>query len=302
MSKSSNLVSKIKMTSYDDLFGTSDHPENDVKDISLDELHEFRGHPFKVLDDEKMEETVQSIKEHGVIVPGIARRRKEGGYELIAGHRRKRASELAGLITMPVRVMELSDDEAVQLMVDTNIQRETMLPSERARAYAMRYEAAKHQGKNVAGGKDSLEELSDALGESAKTIQRYIWLSRLSDPLLELVDQKKLGLTQGMDLSFLNEEQQQLVYEEICQNNRNVSTAQSAKLKMYGKSNELTPAMVDLILSEEKVKEKKIVIKEAVINRYFPEHYTQQQITEVIANLLEQWKREEHMGSRGDCE
>lgn len=118
MSKSSNLVSKIKMTSYDDLFGTSDHPENDVKDISLDELHEFRGHPFKVLDDEKMEETVQSIKEHGVIVPGIARRRKEGGYELIAGHRRKRASELAGLITMPVRVMELSDDEAVQLIPD----------------------------------------------------------------------------------------------------------------------------------------------------------------------------------------
>lgn len=297
---SKNLASKIKMTSYDELFGSATvDGRADVKDISLEELHEFSGHPFKVLDDEKMEETVQSIKEHGVIVPGIARRRKEGGYELIAGHRRKRASELAGLETMPVRIMELSDDEAVELMVDTNIQRETMLPSEKAKAYAMRYEAAKHQGKNVIGGKDSLEELSDALGESAKTIQRYIWLSRLSDPALEMVDQKKLGFTQGVDLSFLNEEQQQLVYEEICQNNVTVSTSQSAKLKMYGKSNELTPAMVNLILSEEKAKEKKVVIKEAVLNRYFPEHYTQDQITEVIADLLERWKQEkERIGSR----
>lgn len=299
---SKNLASKIKMTSYDELFGTATTAagETDVKDILLEELYEFSGHPFKVLDDEKMEETVQSIKEHGVIVPGIARRRKEGGYELIAGHRRKRASELAGLDTMPVRIMDLSDDEAVELMVDTNIQRETMLPSEKAKAYAMRYEAAKHQGKNVVGGKDSLEELSDALGESAKTIQRYIWLSRLCDPMLELVDQKKLGLTQGIDLSFLDADQQQFVYEEITKDNRNVSTSQSAKMKMYGKSNELTPAMVNLILSEgKKVKEKKIVIKEDVLNRYFPEHYTQDQITEVIADLLEQWKQgKESAGSR----
>ena len=206
-------ASKIKIDSFDDLFGNlaieNSNSAERVVEVSLEELHTFKNHPFRVLDDAKMEETVESIKKYGVLMPGIARPRKEGGYEIIAGHRRKRGSELAGKATMPVFIRNYTDDEATIIMVDTNIQREDILPSEKAKAYKMKYEAMKHQGKK--SSKNTLEEVGEAAGENAKKVQRYIWLARLSDALLEMVDNRKLGFSQGVDISFLSEEAQQWV-------------------------------------------------------------------------------------------
>ena len=226
---------KIKLSSFDDLFGTQEAGTGteQVQEIPLCELHEFRGHPFKVVDDEKMQETVESIKNYGVLMPGIARPRAEGGYEIIAGHRRRHDCELAGLSTMPMFVRDYTDDEATIIMVDTNIQREDILPSEKARAYSMKYEAMKHQGKKGTG--NSLDEVGEAAGESGKTVQRYIWLSRLSDELLEMVDKKKIGLVQGVDISFLTEQAQEWVQVIMEETGTNISTVQSAKLKEYGK-------------------------------------------------------------------
>lgn len=257
----------------------------------LSELHEFKGHPFKVLDDEKMQETVESVREHGVLILGIARLRAEGGYEIIAGHRRRHACELVGLETMPMFIRNYTDDEATIIMVDSNIQREDILPSEKARAYAMKYEAMKHQGKKGAG--NSLNEVGEAAGESGKTVQRYIYLSRLSDELLEFVDKRKIGLVQGVDLSFLNEQEQEWVQTFIEETGVSVSTSQSSKLKEYGKNNELTLPMVRLILTESRQKERKVIIKADKISRYFPEEYSSEEIEKVIYQLLGEWNSSE---------
>lgn len=284
---------KIKLSSFDDLFGTQEAGTGteQVQEIPLCELHEFRGHPFKVLDDEKMQETVESIKNYGVLMPGIARPRAEGGYEIIAGHRRRHGCELAGLSTMPMFVRDYTDDEATIIMVDTNIQREDILPSEKARAYSMKYEAMKHQGKKGAG--NSLDEVGEAAGESGKKVQRYIWLSRLSDELLEMVDKKKIGLVQGVDISFLTEQAQEWVQIIMEETGTNISTVQSAKLKEYGKKGELTMPMVRLILTEEKPKERKITLKAEKISRYFPEEYSESEIENVIIELLEEWQKKQ---------
>lgn len=284
---------KIKLSSFDDLFGTQEAGTGteQVQEIPLCELHEFRGHPFKVVDDEKMQETVESIKNYGVLMPGIARPRAEGGYEIIAGHRRRRGCELAGLSTMPMFVRDYTDDEATIIMVDTNIQREDILPSEKARAYSMKYEAMKHQGKKGTG--NSLDEVGEAAGESGKTVQRYIWLSRLSDELLEMVDKKKIGLVQGVDISFLTEQAQEWVQVIMEETGTNISTVQSAKLKEYGKKGELTMPMVRLILTEEKPKERKVTLKAEKISRYFPEEYSESEIENVIIELLEEWQKKQ---------
>ncbi len=284
---------KIKLSSFDDLFGTQEAGTGteQVQEIPLCELHEFRGHPFKVLDDEKMQETVESIKNYGVLMPGIARPRAEGGYEIIAGHRRRHGCELAGLSTMPIFVRDYTDDEATIIMVDTNIQREDILPSEKARAYSMKYEAMKHQGKKGTG--NSLDEVGEAAGESGKTVQRYIWLARLSDELLEMVDKKKIGLVQGVDISFLTEQAQEWVQVIMEETGTNISTVQSAKLKEYGKKGELTMPMVRLILTEEKPKERKVTLKAEKISRYFPEEYSESEIENVIIELLEEWQKKQ---------
>ena len=284
---------KIKLSSFDDLFGTQEASTGteQVQEIPLCELHEFRGHPFKVLDDEKMQETVESIKNYGVLMPGIARPRAEGGYEIIAGHRRRHGCELAGLSTMPMFVRDYTDDEATIIMVDTNIQREDILPSEKARAYSMKYEAMKHQGKKGAG--NSLDEVGEAAGESGKTVQRYIWLSRLSDELLEMVDKKKIGLVQGVDISFLTEQAQEWVQAIMEETGTNLYTVQSAKLKEYGKKGELTMPMVRLILTEEKPRERKVTLKAEKISRYFPEEYSESEIEKVIIELLEAWQKKQ---------
>lgn len=293
MSNKTGSASKIKMESFDDLFGGNSVQETGAEQIinaPLADLYEFKDHPFKVLDDEKMEETTESIRLYGVLVPGIARPRAGGGYELIAGHRRKHGSERAGKTEMPIIVRNYSDDEATIIMVDSNIQREDILPSEKAKAYKMKYEAMKHQGKK--SGKNTLDEVGEAAGENAKKVQRYIWLSRLSDELLEMVDTKKLGFSQGVDISFLSEEAQQWVEVIIEEQGCNVSTVQSGKLKEYGKSGELTLAMVRLILTEEKPKERKVTLKADKISKYFSDSYSNEEIENVIISLLEKWREE----------
>ena len=293
---SKGLSNRIKLSSYDDMFSAENDGnatseaktvEGQIVEIPLSELHTFENHPFRVVDDENMEEMVESVKEYGVLVPAIARPRAEGGYELISGHRRKHASELAGKDTMPVIVRDCDNDEAVVIMVDANIQREDILVSERAKAYQMKYEAMKHQGKK--GNGSSLDEVGEAAGESGKTVQRYIWLARLSDELLDMVDKKKIGLVQGVDISFLTEQAQEWVQFILEETGAAISTTQSSKLKEYGKNGELTLPMVRLILTEEKPKERKVTIKADKISRYFTEDYSSEDIENIIYQLLEEW-------------
>ena len=287
-------ASKIKIDSFDDLFGSSleetSKQTEQVVEVPLEDLHTFKNHPFRVLDDAKMEETVESIKKYGVLMPGIARPRKEGGYEIIAGHRRKRGSELVGKDTMPVFISNYTDDEATIIMVDTNIQREDILPSEKAKAYSMKYEAMKHQGKT---GGNTLDVIGEQAGESGKTVQRYIRLAQLSDELLELIDKKKIGFVQGVDISYLTAEAQNWVFAIADTQKINITTTQSAKLKEYAKSGELTFAMVDLILSEKKVTERKLIIKTEKISQYFPEDYSNEDMEKVIVQLLDEWRRKQ---------
>lgn len=290
-------AAKIKLGSFEELIGGSAGQGNaseQVIRIPLCDLHDFKGHPFRVADDEKMAETAESIREYGILVPGIARIRENGGYEVIAGHRRKRGCELAGETEMPFIVRNYTDDEAVVIMVDSNIQRDDILPSEKAKAYAMKYEAMKHQGKKT--GKNTLDEVGEAAGENAKKVQRYIWLSRLSDGLLDMVDNKKLGFSQGVDISFLTAEAQQWVQAVMEELRCPVSTVQSAQMKEYGKNGELTPAMVRLILSQEKPKERRVTLKADRIGKYFADSYSSEDIENIIIRLLDEWKEKQGKG------
>ena len=286
----SKSADKVKLKSFDDLFGTNEILTGEtVTSVPIKQLRIFKGHPFRVLDDEKMQETVDSVKKYGVLIPGIVRPYPEGGYEVVAGHRRWRACELAGLEEMPVIVRDMDDDTAVVIMVDSNIQREDILPSEKAKAYRMKYEAMRHQGKK--SGKNTLDEIGGIVGENAKKVQRYIWLSRFSKELLDMVDHKKLGFSQGVDISFLTEEAQRWVHAFVKEQGCTVSTVQSAKIKEYGKSGELTSAMVELILTEKKPKERKILLKADKISRYFTEDCSSEEIENIILRLLDEWKK-----------
>ena len=291
MSKNASAL-KVKLSSYDELFGanapaTSD--KNQIVNVTLSELHTFKNHPFHVNDDKEMEELAESIREHGVLIPGIIRPRAEGGYELIAGHRRKHGSELAGKTEMPVIIRDYSDDEATIMMVDSNIQRESILPSEKAKAYTLKYEVLKHQGKK--SGKSTLDQVGEAAGENSKKVQRYIWLSRLSDQLLQMVDEKRLGLSQGVDLSFLSKKSQQIVADAIEKSKCTVSMGQSAKLKEYEKKNELTSTVVRLILEEKNVHKRKVTLKMDKLSQYFDDRYSSEEMEKIILHLLEEWKK-----------
>lgn len=289
MSKTGS-ASKVKLNSFDDLFGM-EQPQagtEQIQEIALSELHGFKGHPFKVLDDEKMEEMIESIREYGILIPGIARRMKDSGYEIIAGHRRKYACEMVGLSTIPMFIRDYTDDEATIIMVDSNIQREDILPSEKAKAYRMKYDAMKHQGSKAGGL--TLGELGETAGESAKTVQRYIWISRLSDSLLDMVDTKKIGIMQAVDLSFLSENAQQWVLDVIQEINVGITTQQSAMLKESDKKGELTFPMVRMLLEKEKTVERKVIIKTERINSYFPATYSRKEIENIIYQLLDNWK------------
>lgn len=282
MSKS--IAGKIKINTFADIVGGDDTV---ITDVPIRDLHTFKDHPFRVLDDEKMDETVESIREYGVLIPGIVRPRQGGGFEIIAGHRRKRACEIIGLETMPVVIRNYTDDEAVVAMVDSNIQREDILPSEKARAYRLKFEAVKHQGKE--GGR-SYDQIGEAAGDSAKTVQRYIALSNLSDELLERVDSKQIPIRAGIELSFLPEIEQAWVEEELSQTTAIMTPSKAATIRDLYKSRELTLATIRLILASEKPAPRKVTIKADRLSQFFPDYMSEQEIEETIYRLLEEWK------------
>lgn len=282
MSKS--IAGKIKINTFADIVGGDDTV---ITDVPIRDLHTFKDHPFRVIDDEKMDETVESIREYGVLIPGIVRPRQGGGFEIIAGHRRKRACEIIGLETMPVVIRNYTDDEAVVAMVDSNIQREDILPSEKARAYRLKFEAVKHQGKE--GGR-SYDQIGEAAGDSAKTVQRYIALSNLSDELLERVDSKQIPIRAGIELSFLPEIEQAWVEEELSQTTAIMTPSKAATIRDLYKSRELTLATIRLILASEKPAPRKVTIKADRLSQFFPDYMSEQEIEETIYRLLEEWK------------
>lgn len=293
---SKGLSGRIKLSSYDDMFSAENDGDTAVEakpadgqivELPLSELHTFENHPFRVVDDENMEEMVESVKAYGVLVPAIARPRAGGGYELISGHRRKHDSELAGKETMPVIVRYCDNDEAVVIMVDANIQREDILVSERAKAYQMKYEAMKHQGK--AQG-NSLQEMSEQAGESMKTIQRLICIASLDEKLLNMIDEKKLGLRQGVDLSFIPQDKQRMVYEVITAMNISLSLEQSARIKEASRKGYLNEDFLKDYLSEKKAKTRKVVFNQKKLDNYFTPDMSNEDIEELIVKLLDEWK------------
>ena len=285
----SKSAEKIKLTSYEDLFSAEDNSvEGTYTTVPLSQLKPFKNHPFKVLDDEKMQETVESILQHGVIQPGIVRPCADG-YEVVAGHRRWRASELAGKTEMPVIIRELDDDAATVLMVDTNIQRENLLPSEKARAYKMKYEALKHQGSK--GDKHTADAVGEKAGDSGRTVQRYIRLASLIDGLLELVDAGNIKMVSGERLSYLKMEEQELVLEAVANISIYPSPAQAERLKDMSEKETLSEKSVYALLVKKENSGQSVTISSKKIRNYFPPAYTKARIAEVIYSLLEQWKQ-----------
>lgn len=290
----------IQVTKFDDLFSAGNPAgagrDGNVQEIPLTELFPFKDHPFKVLDDDTMQDTVESIKIHGVLVPGIARPRAEGGYELIAGHRRRHASELAGKTTMPVIVRELDDDEAVLFMVDSNIQRENLFPSEKAWAYKMKLDALKHQGvkdtSRQLGEKYSVDALSENSNDSARNIHRFIRLTELLPELLQMVDDKKLPFNPAVELSYLTQEQQGELMEIMGELQAVPSLEQAKRLKKYSQEGKLGVDVMDAILTEERPVPVQVTLKNDRLKKYFPKNYTPKQMEDVIFSLLETWKTE----------
>ena len=293
---------KIQVTSFQDLFQTGGGAEPDdktLREIPLSELFPFRNHPFQVRDDEAMQKTVESIARSGVLSPGIVRPRPEGGYEIIAGHRRKRGSELAGRNTMPVLVRTLDDDEATIIMVDSNLQREKILPSEKAFAYKMKLEALKHQGKRsdltlepAVPKLPARDKIAQDAGENCGlTVTRYIALTKLIRPLLALVDADKLSLSTAADyVSILTEQEQTILVSVMDKLDVIPTRSQLVKIKEQRKTEALTVTVIEAILSEGCSATVQVVLKQTRLRQYFPQTYTAQQMEEVIVSLLEAWK------------
>lgn len=291
------------MSSYDDIFQTDQSREEAqqerVQEIPLSELHPFKGHPFKVLDDEAMQKTVESIAQFGVMTPAIARPRPEGGYELIAGHRRHHASELAGKETMPVIVRDMDDDAATILMVDSNLQRETLLPSERAFAYKMKLEAIKHQGQRTdltssqVGMKlQAMDIVGQEAGDSRNQVHRYIRLTELIPELLDMVDEKKIAFNPAVEISYLKPNEQQDFLEAMDYAQSTPSLSQAQRLKKFSQEGKCSLDAMCAIMSEEKKGElDRVTIKHDVLRKYFPKSYTPKQMEDTIIKLLEQWQR-----------
>ena len=293
---------KIELASVDDLFSTEEGRQDakleKIQEIPLSELHPFRNHPFKVKDDEAMMETADSIKQYGVLVPAIARPDPEGGYELVAGHRRHRASELAEKETMPVIVRDLDDDAATIIMVDSNLQRESLLPSERAFAYKMKLEAMKHQGERVdltssqVGTKLRADEkVAKDSGESRNQVQRFVRLTNLVPELLDMVDEKKISFNPAVELSYLDEKQQQDFLEAMDASQNAPSLSQAIRIKKLAQQGEFDYDAVYNIMNEEKKSElDTVTIKNETLRKYFPRNYTPRQMESIIIKLLDQWQ------------
>ena len=294
---------KVELARYDDLFSTEESRQDakleKIQEIPLSELHPFKGHPFKVKDDEAMMETADSVRQYGVLVPAIARPDPEGGYELVAGHRRHRASELAEKETMPVIVRDLDDDAATIIMVDSNLQRESLLPSERAFAYKMKLEAMKHQGargdltSSQLGTKLRADELlAQQAGSSRNQVQRYIRLTELIPELLDMVDEKKIALNPAYELSFLKKEEQRDLLDAMDSEQATPSLSQAQRLKKYSQEGHLTLDMMRVIMGEEKKSDlDKVTFTSDTLRKYFPKSYTPQRMQETIIKLLEAWQK-----------
>ena len=296
----------VSLKGADDIFSTEESRQEQqreqVQQIPIGELFPFKNHPFKVLDDESMQRTVESVEQYGVLSPLIARLRPEGGYEIISGHRRQHAAQLAGLETLPVIVRNMDDDAAVLLMVDSNLQRETILPSERAFAYKMKLEAMKHQagrptqdnysqvGNNF--GALSSEEMAEELGTSKNQIFRYIRLTNLVPELLDMVDEKKIAFNPAVELSYLDESQQRDFLEAMNDTQNAPSLSQAQRLKKLAQEGHFSYDVAFAVMGEEKKDElDKVVIKNDTLRKYFPRSYTPKQMEDTIIKLLEQWQR-----------
>ena len=299
----------ISLKGYDDIFSTeqsrTEEQQERVQEIPLSELHPFEGHPFKVVDDEAMMKTAESVRDFGVMTPAIVRPDPNGGYEIISGHRRHRASELAGKETMPVIVRDLDDDAAIILMVDANLQRETILPSERAFAYKMKLDALKHQGARTdltsaqVGRKlETADIVAEEAGESRNQVRRYIRLTELIPELLSMVDEKKIAFNPAVELSYLKPEEQNDFLEAMDYAQTTPSLSQAQRLKKFSQEGKCSLDAMCAIMSEEKKGElDRVTIKNDVLRKYFPKSYTPKQMEEKIIQLLEQWqkKREKSM-------
>ena len=294
----------IVLKSVDDIFQTeenrADAQRERVQEIPLDQLKPFKNHPFKVRDDQRMLDTVDSIREYGVLVPAIARPDPEGGYELISGHRRKRGCEMAGLQTMPVIIRNLDDDAAVLVMIDSNIQREELLPSERAFAYKMKLEALKHQGarsdltSSQLGTKLRADELlAQQAGESRNQVQRFIRLTELISELLDMVDERKLAFNPAVEVSYLKRDEQRMLLEAMDAEQTTPSLSQAQRLKKFSQEGRLTEEAMSAIMSEEKKSDMdKVTLRSDTLRRYFPKSYTPKQMERTIIKLLDVWQKQ----------
>ena len=296
----------LALKGLDDLFSTEENRQEQqreqVQQIPIGELFPFKNHPFKVLDDESMQRTVESVEQYGVLSPLIARPRPEGGYEIISGPRRQHAAQLAGLETLPVIVRNMDDDAAVLLMVDSNLQRENILPSERAFAYKMKLEAIKNQGARsdltsgqiVQKSKLSIERVAEDAGEGYKTVQRFIRLTNLIPELLDMVDEKKIAFNPAVELSYLDEAQQRDFLEAMNDTQNAPSLSQAQRLKKLVQEGHFSYDVAFAVMGEEKKDElDKVVIKNDTLGKYFPRSYTPKQMEDTIIKLLEQWQRKQ---------
>ena len=295
---------KIELASVDDLFSTEESRQDEqlekIQEIPLSELHPFKDHPFKVKDDDAMIETADSIKKYGVLVPAIARPLPDGGYELVAGHRRRRASELAGKETMPVIVRDLDDDAATIIMVDSNLQRENLLPSERAFAYKMKLEAIKHQGARTDLTSVQVEQklsardlvAKEASERSGIQVMRYVRLTELIPELLDMVDEKKIAFNPAYELSFLKPDEQQMLVETMDYEQATPSLSQAQRMKKFSQEGKLSEDVMLAIMSEEKKGDlDKVTLSSDTLRKYFPKSYTPAKMQETIIKLLEQWQK-----------
>ena len=293
----------IVLKSVDDIFQTEenrvDAQRERVQEIPLDQLKPFKNHPSKVRDDQRMLDTVDSIREYGVLVPAIARPDPEGGYELISGHRRKRGCEMAGLQTMPVIIRDLDDDAAVLVMVDSNIQREELLPSERAFAYKMKLEALKHQGARSdltsmqVAQKLSVQKVGDDAGVSKDQVRRFIRLTELISELLDMVDERKLAFNPAVEVSYLKRDEQRMLLEAMDAEQTTPSLSQAQRLKKFSQEGRLTEEAMSAIMSEEKKSDMdKVTLRSDTLRRYFPKSYTPKQMEQTIIRLLDVWQKQ----------
>lgn len=297
---------KPSLTSYDEIFSTeASRQQEQIQSLVLSELHPFKDHPFRVLDDDRMMETVESVKEYGVLVPIIARPMADGGYEIVSGHRRKRACELAGLNEIPAIVRDLDDDEAVIIMVDSNLQRENILPSERAKAYQMKLEAIKHQGerrdltsRQLVGKLEAADLIGQDTGESGRQIQRILRLNNLEPPLIDKVDAGKLAFTPAVELSYLKPEEQQWLDTALENTQQTPSLSQAQRMKRESKQGTLSEQGIMEIMTENKQTipvKGSVVLPQEKLTKYFPRSYTTEQMEKVIFKLLDYWMRKRQM-------